>query len=132
MGMATFMALFLAAASPEETICVGANTQFDMDQCVGAGLQRADRVLNRTYAEVMAKLRDDKKGQMQLRTAQRAWIAFRDSECSFQTNRSEGGTIHSMVFAMCATALTSQRTAELKSYLNCDEGDFQCPVPSPE
>ena len=49
-----------------------------------------------------------------LRKAQRAWIAFRDAECTYDTVGDEGGSIQPMDYSLCLTRLTKLRTAQLK------------------
>ena len=61
-----------------------------------------------------------------LQTAQRAWIAFRDAECTYSTADSEGGSIHPMEVSQCLTELTEARTKQLTSGSNCREGDASC------
>ena len=46
--------------------CANATTQADMDSCAGADFRKADAALNRTYAEVMARLGDDAHGKQAL------------------------------------------------------------------
>ena len=63
--------------------------------------------------------------------AQKAWIGFRDAECAFAVSSTEGGTIYPMEFTLCEQDLTEKRTAALKAYLHCEEGDLSCPVHGP-
>ena len=37
-----------------------------------------------------------------------------------------GGSIHSMMVAICLTRLSDQRTKDLEKQLNCPEGDLSC------
>ena len=70
--------------------------------------------------------RNDDKSRKLLQVAQRAWIAFRDAECAYTTAGSEGGSIHPMEVSQCLTDLTEQRTKQLTSSANCQEGDASC------
>lgn len=97
---------------------------------VSADFQKADKALNETYKDVEKRLANDSNGKARLISAQRAWIAFRDAECTFQSSGEDGGTAAPMVVAACRTSLTTARTGQLKGYLNCQEGDLSCPVPS--
>jgi uncharacterized protein YecT (DUF1311 family) len=63
-----------------------------------------------------------------LKTAQNAWIKFRDTDCKFQSSASEGGSMYSMVFSGCLADKTLSRTKELNSLLHCKEGDTSCPL----
>ncbi len=113
-----------AQAAPS---CDDATTQQEMNACAGEGYQAADKELNTTYDEIMGRLDGDSKDRM--KTAQRAWIRFRDAECEFVSGPTSGGSANSMVKAGCLERLTQQRTETLKSYSQCEEGDLSCPVP---
>ncbi|KAA0016281.1 lysozyme inhibitor LprI family protein [Salinicola corii] len=114
----------LAQAAPS---CEDAITQQEMNACAGEGYQAADEELNATYDEVMGRLDGD--SEEGLKTAQRAWIQFRDAECDFVSGPTSEGSANSMVKAGCLEKLTHQRTEALKSYSQCEEGDVSCPVP---
>ena len=55
-----------------------------------------------------------------LRAAERAWVDYRNAQCTFEGASAEGGSMQPMVIAGCAKALTLRRTAELKAILACD------------
>ena len=93
-------------------------------------LKMADQTLNQTYQRIIKRLSDDNDGRSRLVKAQKAWVAFRDAECTFQSSGDDGGTAAPMVAAQCQATLTQQRTKQLKAYLNCQEGDLSCPVPA--
>ncbi|WEJ12949.1 lysozyme inhibitor LprI family protein [Sinorhizobium prairiense] len=90
----------------------------------------ADKELNSTFKEIEARIGDDASTKKLLVSAQKSWISFRDNECAFQTSASADGSAYPMLVAACKTALTTDRTKTLKAYLNCQEGDLSCPVPS--
>ncbi|MHA6685214.1 lysozyme inhibitor LprI family protein [Mesorhizobium sp. A556] len=93
-------------------------------------LKRVDQALNQTFKQIQKRLADDADGKMRLVTAQRAWIAFRNAECIFQSSGDDGGSAAPMVAAACQAELTKDRTKQLKAYLTCQEGDLACPVPA--
>lgn len=105
-----------------------ATTQADMNACAAKSYRVADAELNQLYAEVEKRLANDPDGKKKFIAAQRAWIAFRDSECAFVTFRDSGGTIGPMAFALCREDLTSRRIHDFKQYLTCKEGDASCPT----
>ena len=112
------MPLVLLAASAtagdtDDIDCKNAMVQHDMNICADRDYQAADKKLNAVYAKVSA----DEEGKDKLKTAQRAWIVFRDAECTFETAESEGGSIHPLEYSMCLTALTKARTKQLGDYL---------------
>lgn len=66
--------------------CAGDTT--DMNICAFQDYQRADAKLNAAYKKRVASL---EKAQLErLRTAQRAWIAFRDAQCRYEAGVYEG------------------------------------------
>ena len=95
-------------------------------QCV----QKADAELNVLYRRITNRLKDDKATTKVLVAAQRAWVAFRDAECNFSASGVSGGTAHGMIQAICLDKLTGKRIDDFKSYLNCQEGALDCPVPA--
>ena len=77
---------------------------------------KADKELNLVYIKLKNNL-----GQIDrtaLIEAQRAWITFRDSNCSFiSQEKSEGGVISNKMNIACKTQTTLERIKELKSIL---------------
>ena len=110
------------AASAADIDCNKAITQTDMNMCADKDYQAADKKLNDIYRKVMAA----EEGKDELKAAQRAWIVFRDAECTFETAGSEGGSIHPMEYSMCLTKLTKARTKELGAYFACDKSMKLC------
>ena len=106
-------------------------TQVVQDQCADASYQKADAALNRSYKEILRRLKGDSATTKLLVDAQKAWIAYRDAECAFSSSANKGGTIYPMVFSICLEGVTKKRSAELAAYLKCGEGDTGCPVPAP-
>lgn len=95
-----------------------------------ADFTKADKALNAAFKGIEQRLTDDPAGKERLIKAQRAWIAFRDAECTFQSSGDDGGSAAPMVVAACRTTLTEDRTKQLEAYLDCEEGDLACPVPA--
>ena len=118
--------LLAAPAWAEDVDCNNAMTQPDMNFCSGKGYQAADKVLNSTYAKLMAAA--DESDKKRLRNAERAWIAFRDAQCGYETSASIDGTIHPMEVSGCYTSKTIARTKELESLMGCPEGDPGCKI----
>lgn len=81
--------------------------------CGSAELKVRDAMLNQTYMQVLNAVPVSR--QNQLRTAERAWVAFRDAECSFRMSAEEGGSDAPLVYNACRIQLTNQRTQDLKS-----------------
>lgn len=71
------------------------------------------KIPRRTYKKRVASL---EKAQLErLRTAQRAWIAFRDAQCRYEAGVYEGGSMAPMVHSSCLTQLTEARTKDLNT-----------------
>lgn len=111
------------AAQPSD--CANPTSQAAMNACSNAVAKKADAALNRTYAVVKSRLGPG--GQIRLRDAQRAWLAFRDKECMFESSGADGGSVAPMVADNCFTTLTDQRTHALAGFKVCEEGDVSCP-----
>jgi uncharacterized protein YecT (DUF1311 family) len=116
---ATLALMFASAAHAED--CSKAETPTDIKQCAGRNYEAADKVLNGVFEKAIAKAKQndhDIEGakysyEEALRTAQRAWIAFRDADCA-QPPRELAGSISTMDQLNCMTDRTTERTDELK------------------
>lgn len=131
---AIVLALTLSAASlPSQALAQDCNpsdvSHTGVTICANANFRAADAKLSKAYADIIRRLAHDAEGKRLLQISQRNWIAFRDAECAFSTNKSKGETIYSMMKAYCLAALTGARTELFSAYLNCQEGDTSCPVP---
>jgi uncharacterized protein YecT (DUF1311 family) len=117
-----------AADAPfAHTDCKNAPTQMEMDYCAGLDFKAADAKLNALYRQMTAKY--DPADKEKLKAAEKAWLAYRDAECDYETAQSEGGSIHPMVETECATDKTQARIKELERQFHCDEGDTSCNNP---
>ncbi|RUT95217.1 lysozyme inhibitor LprI family protein [Mesorhizobium sp. USDA-HM6] len=103
------------------------DSQSMMTICASTDYEAADAKLNAAYKDLVGD--NGEKANKLLQTAQRAWIAFRDAECAYSTADSEGGSIHPMEVSQCLTELTNERTKQLISGRNCQEGDPSCASP---
>lgn len=82
----------------------------DMIDCIGQELERQDARLNKVYNEFMAALTAERKEQ--LRSAQRAWLKFRDENCKFYDDP-DGGSIARVSANVCVLSATAARADEL-------------------
>jgi len=85
---------------------------------------QADAALDANYKALSPQL--DGANQQRLRDAQRAWIAFRDKECSFRAQGGAGGSASALASSACIAELSRQRADALKRQLDCPEGDITC------
>ena len=123
-------AIGVAATPTARAECDGGLPQDGLNDCALRELDAADAALNAEYRQIVARLAGAAEARQLLIKAQRAWVAFRDAECTFSESDTQGGSIHPMMDSMCRTGLTKARTKNLRRYLNCKEGDLSCPVPA--
>lgn len=119
LSFATAAALFAVAlpacaldsAAYDRCMNAGAAAKGNMGAmlvCAQQEYARQDRDLNREYQQLMKQL--DPSAAAQLRTAQRAWITFRDSEAaSYLTDGHESA----LNVAVAKAELTQQRAMQL-------------------
>lgn len=105
--------------------CATAQTQMDLNACTDQAYRAADLALNQTYQTLRKRLSEESRSK--LKDAQRAWITFRDAECTFIASGVEGGSAQPMVHSTCLTNLTRERTETLAKQMECPEGDLACP-----
>lgn len=116
------------AAGPDDVDCSNAMTQSDMTACSQQDYETADVALNAAYRKTMARaqamdkdladLGDAMVGAVEaLKTAQRAWIAYRDGQCALAGFEARGGSMEPMLVAGCLADLTTKRTDELNTAL---------------
>lgn len=98
---------------------------FLAEPAAAASLKKADATLNAVYGQLTDRLSG--RSVQKLRSAQRAWLAFRDAECALQGSAVEGGSAQPAVVSQCMATLTEERVRQLRFYLNCEEGDLACP-----
>ena len=114
--MKTTLRLFLFLAALNVLLAKAeAQSQGAMNQQAYADFKKADAALNRIYAQVLAKL--DEEGQTKLKTAQRAWVVFRDAQAEVDADEMRGGSAARGLRAASLTEATRQRTQELKALL---------------
>lgn len=121
--MVAFIAPLPAFAGADP--CAKAQTQMDLNACTDQAYRAADLALNQTYQTLRKRLSEQSRSK--LKDAQRAWISFRDAECTFIASGVEGGSAQPMVHSSCLTNLTRERTEALAKQMDCPEGDLACP-----
>ncbi|TGQ36440.1 lysozyme inhibitor LprI family protein [Mesorhizobium sp. M00.F.Ca.ET.216.01.1.1] len=111
--------------------CANAQDQATMNECAGKSFTEADKKLNDAYKQIEGRLKGDAAAKKLLVNAQRAWVTFRNAECAFQGGPPDmAGSMYPMVVAGCQEVLTNNRLKDFQGYLNCQEGDANCPVPA--
>ena len=134
MRMAILIAIVIATmpafAFAQDNCYDKAQDQAALNKCADAAFKKSDEKLNELYRQIEIRLRDDADTKKLLVQAQRDWVRFRDAECDFRTAQAAGGSMMPMLVAQCMNHLTQSRIQDLEGYLNCEEGDMGCPVPS--
>lgn len=95
-------------ASPDGQSTLG------MMQCMQEETGRQDARLNAAYRKAMADLTREQKDR--LKAAQRAWIAFRDADCSALWDPDHWGTLSKVSASQCTLDRTIARTIELENF----------------
>ncbi len=94
----------------------------------GTDLAAADRELNTVYQQVLRKHVMDKNFVRKLRTAQRAWLVYRDAEFAARYPDPNPQSAYGSVYPVCAAGLKAQlthaRISQLRMWLvGAAEGD---------
>lgn len=122
-----FLALALqspSAAQAGEPDCNDAQTQMDMNHCAGERFGQADAELNRIYRDVVRQeqaadrdaagmIASHPTNEEALRASQRAWLAFRDAQCEYESFEARGGSMQPMLYEDCRERMTRERIRQL-------------------
>jgi uncharacterized protein YecT (DUF1311 family) len=118
------------AADSLQTCLDTAITQDAMNACARRELEKADRELDRIYRELERRYKDDPAFIGRLRTAERAWVAFRNAQFAMKFPHGDELSYYGSVFPMCQglylQELTNDRVTMLKEWLKGTEGDDVC------
>ena len=109
------LALGVAALHP---VRVQAQSQAEMNRTAAEDFEQADARLNKVYDQVLHSL--DAQGQEKLKTAERAWVSFREAESALAADVARGGTMAPLLGSARSTELTQQRIADLKKMLKSE------------
>jgi uncharacterized protein YecT (DUF1311 family) len=110
------------------TSILDAQTQAALDEQSCGQFHKADVALNETYSKILKEYAKDQQFIAKLKTAQRAWLAFRDAELEAlypkDNKQAEYGTVYPMCHCSELQFLTEERTKQLKRWLDGTlEGD---------
>ena len=123
------IAFFIAAALGDYSAvnCHNPQTQMEITVCSSDEFERVDAELNRIWRLLTSKLQrydqsaDRKRDKLTalypgMLSAQRAWLRYREAQCSTEGLYSaEGGSAHQSFVSLCRTRLTKLRIDELQS-----------------
>lgn len=117
-----------ALAQDEKLDCdARAPDQMTLNRCAVRRYQAIDAKLNEVYRTMIKKY--DARNRALLLASEKAWLAYRDAECTFETAPVEGGSFHTLVYYECLSGMTTRRVNELNEQLNCQEGNLSCNAP---
>lgn len=117
-------AFLIAAACLATTSAIG-QSQSSVNASAARDAQAADDALNAEYRAAVSRL--SPANRLMLRDSQRAWISFRDKECTLVSAGVRGGSAYPMIHSICTRDLTNERTRQLAKLARCQEGDLSCP-----
>ena len=104
-----------------------AQTQAQLNKEASDFYKKSDMELNSVYKQIIEEYSNDAIFIEALRTSQRNWITFRDSELKMKyPNREPGwyGSIQTMCVSYYMAELTNERTRRLRLWVDgIDEGD---------
>jgi uncharacterized protein YecT (DUF1311 family) len=113
--------IMLAALSLSTPVL--AQTQMEMNASADGAFHRADTTMAAQWRVTLARMKqrdtaDTSRGggfgyAAALLESQRAWLKFRDTECTIEGGEYAGGTMQGMVITQCRTRLTDGRTQQL-------------------
>lgn len=120
--------LVMTASAPAE-LCTLDGPQQEMNHCAHKRFLAADAELNIQWKKTVEAMRrsdkafdnknDSRPGSVIiLRSAQRAWITFRDQHCANVSYEARGGSMEGLLYSVCKEEQTRLRTVQLKSLAN--------------
>ena len=121
--------LRLLAVQADAPDCSAPTHQADMNRCAYEDFLAA----NGAQAAVLKDLTQGLAvpDRQRLRTAQKAWIAWRTAQCEFESGGSSGGSARELARWSCTAKLTRERTVALDKLAHCPEGNIACPGRKP-
>jgi len=125
--------LFITLATPvygagKNSCYDTAKNQFELNECAADDLKEADDELNRVYKEILKRNAEDSVFLDRLKSAQRAWLSFRDAELEALFPDPEKQVAYGSAYPTCYAnwkkKITVQRTQQLRRWLIAtEEGD---------
>ncbi len=125
-SLAKFVLLVFALTTLSLSTGTAGQTQGEMNQDACERYKKADARLNQTYQRILTEYRQDKTFTEKLKTAQRAWLAFRDAHLAsiYPASPTEYGSVNPMCRCVRLEQLTKERTNVLRQWTEgVEEGD---------
>ncbi len=117
------LSLLINTSSVVAAQCNPSGNQMEMNQCALEDFERVDQKLNDVWRQLLAKEKGNPAYIKKLRSAQRAWITFRDAEteamfaCEEDNPRFCWGSMYPLLYHGVLSDLTEERTQRLQQYL---------------
>jgi uncharacterized protein YecT (DUF1311 family) len=109
----------LACLAPMHEACEArgpaGGTTYGLAACAEVLFRLWDDELNRVWPEVLAWM--DAPEAEYLREEQRAWIAYKEAACDFESAQVWGGSMLAYVGGECRARMTAERVAQLRDYI---------------
>jgi uncharacterized protein YecT (DUF1311 family) len=125
--------LLLAAAPADDPPwnCKDPGPQQEMNYCAHQDYLKADAEMNAQWKKTAAVMKqqdegwesswDDRPGFFDtLLEAQRAWLKFRDAQCTSEGYIFRGGSMEPFMVSTCKRALTDERTKQLNELVEVE------------
>jgi len=120
LSLIVFVSFGTYAQQRKQDPCEKANESgvtVDLVECSQKTLAEADAELNKVYRQLIARM-SNRQWEAKLRTAQQAWIKYRDANCDYESEFSGGGSASTFEYNFCLADMTSTRTKQLLDMLN--------------
>ena len=101
-----------------------AQTQAQMNATADGAFHTSDRAMTAQWKAIFARMKtldaaDTSRGggfgyAAALLASQRAWLAFRDAECTIEGGKFAGGSMQGMAITQCRTRMTDARAQQLR------------------
>lgn len=105
--------------------CSKETAQMALNMCTSGNLAAANAALNRVYGKMLA-LESDPKDKENFKAVERAWVAYKDKQCQWETAGDEGGSIWAMEYNSCEIEKTDARLRELMRSAGCTASAAAC------
>lgn len=87
----------------------------NLRKCANDELQRQDMRLNRLYKKLLGAT--EPSGREKLKSAQFAWIQFRDRQCEFEASSEQQGSMVPLLITSCHMDFTIRRANEIEGWI---------------
>jgi uncharacterized protein YecT (DUF1311 family) len=118
----------LLVSNAADSLCANAVTSREMEQCMAAELQKAEKLLDGYLVESTRQVTKSTDARRALEAAQAAWQAYRDAHCRAVYAAYAPGSMAGLQVVRCKLQLTQRRTHELwQTYIDNRVSDLTEP-----